>query len=497
MDDVCDVTARWMFLRALQASRLFTDRQLDDLLALYPEASTEELRRRLLNAELITPYQLQKIDDRQTDGLVVGPYQILRELGKGGFGQVYLARHALMGRTVALKTLGDQWANEPAGREYFLREVVGGTRLAHPHIAMPYDAGEVAGRLYLAIEYVDGPTLDGYVTARGPLPAGELVALLAQTADALGHASERGVIHRDLKPANVLLAPRTPPPGGDGVPWAVKVIDFGLARVHQPEHVPVGTILCDAGAVVGTPSFMPPEQIGDVHAVDVRSDLYALGGTVYFAATGRLPFAGRSTQHIIDQVLTGKPVPLDQLRPELPLWLVRAVERLMERDPADRFQTPGELLVALRPVPPAPPPLPEPSGWFVPPTLSDLQDAASVGCPPASTTEVELTAEPAEDFAPWWREWHRLVGRLAEGREADLTDREYKLLQRTLLKAIRGATAGPAVECRPGLTAAVEPWVSLRALTALDRRTLGDVWAECRRLDAAVGRRRSWVWGSS
>ena len=489
--DVCDVTARWMFLQALRASRLFTDQQVQDLLAIYPEASTAELKRRLADAELLTPYQLRKIADRQTEGLVIGPYHILRELGQGGFGQVYLARHSLMGRTVALKTLGEQWAAEPVGREYFLREVVGGTRLAHPHIALSYDAGDHEGRLYLAIEYVDGPTLDGYVTARGPLGPAELAAVLAQTAAALGYASGQGVIHRDLKPANVLLGPRTPPPGGDGVPFAVKVIDFGLARFHDHDALPVGTIMCEAGAVVGTPSYMAPEQVGDVHNVDVRTDLYALGGTAYFAATGRVPFAGRSTHHIIQAVLHGAPVPLDQLRPDLPLWLVEVIERLMARDPADRYQTADELIAAVTRTPAEP--LPPPPAAYDPPPLPD---SASVAVPPPADTEVVLTATEVEDFAPWWQEWHRQVGRLAANQPADLTDPEYRSLQRTLLRAVRGATTGPAAAHRPRLLGTVEPWVSLKALTALDRRTLGDVWAECQKVDAAVagGKRSKLKW---
>ncbi len=478
--DVCDVTARWLFLQALRASRLFTDRQLDDLLGLYPEASVGQLKQRLADADLLTPYQLQKIADRQTDGLVLGPYHVLRELGKGGFGLVYLARHALMGRTVALKTLSEQWATDPVGREYFLREVVGGTRLAHPNIALSYDAGDHDGRMYLAIEYVDGPTLDGYVTAGGPLGPAELAAILSQTAAALGYASGQGVIHRDLKPANVLLGPRTPPPGGDGVPFAIKVIDFGLARFQDHDRLPVGTIVCDAGAVVGTPSYMAPEQVGDVHNVDVRTDLYALGGTADFAATGRVPFAGRSTHHIIQAVLHGAPIPLDQLRPDLPLWLVEVIGRLMARDPAARYQTADELIAALArtPAEPAPPP-----ADYDPP----LPDSASVAIPPAADTEVVLTATAVEDFAPWWQEWHRQVGRLAANQPADLTDPEYRSLQRTLLRAVRGATSGPAADHRPRLLGTVEPWVSLKPLTALDRRTLGDVWAACQKLDAAVG----------
>ncbi len=506
--DVCDVADRWMFLRALKASRLVADRQVEAFTDRHPAASLSELKARLVEVGILTAYQVQRVADRRTDGLVLGQYHIQAELGRGGFGQVYLARHALMGRSVALKVIGEQWSREPSGREYFLREVAGSTHLAHPNIALPYDAGECDGRLYLAMEYVDGPTLDAYVSARGLLDALGVAAVLAQTADALRHAHARGVVHRDLKPANLLLASRPDAAGdGDRAPFTVKVIDFGLARFFGHDRGPVGTIMCEAGAVVGTPAYMSPEQAGDVHQTDIRSDLYSLGCTAYFAVTGRIPFGGRTTAQVIDEVLNGSAVPVEQHRPDLPPWVAAVIRRLMARQPDDRYQTPDELLQALAAArdaatpPPARPECaatPEPIRHS-PITLFDAFSLLPAATPPDPTEIVAPSdTESVGDFAMWWHEWYRQVQRLAAGRSPDLPDNEYRVLQRTLLRAIRGATDGPVADRRPQLVAVVEPWVSLKTLTALDRRTLADVWAECRRLNGGVhaggGRRTLLRW---
>jgi eukaryotic-like serine/threonine-protein kinase len=272
-----DTINAWLFFRSLKASKLLPP---GDVAALERQATDESLATvwdRIRRDGLLTEYQFARVASGNPEGLVYGQYHVLGELGRGGCGTVYRAKHPLMDRTVALKVIAPELSNDSVVRDLFLREVLATTRLSHPHIAAAYHADVSDGNTFLVMEYVDGPTLHTYVTAGGPLPVPLACSVLYQTCQALQHAHEAGLIHRDIKPANILLSSGGPlVPAGDPTAVVVKVIDFGLAG-HRAGKGVLATIHNPDKQAIGTPAFIAPEQIDDVHAADARADIYSLG----------------------------------------------------------------------------------------------------------------------------------------------------------------------------------------------------------------------------
>ncbi|HUR54551.1 MAG TPA: serine/threonine-protein kinase, partial [Gemmataceae bacterium] len=263
-------------------------------------------------------------------------YEVLRELGRGGMGVVYLARNRLMSRLEALKIM-----TGPQRVELFLREIQAAGRLAHPNVAAAYSAVKVGGGLVLAMEYVEGRDLQRQVDARGPLSVAYACECVRQAALGLQHAFDRGIVHRDIKPGN-LIATRT---AGAVV---VKLLDFGVAGVvgEGAEELPLGT-----------PAFAAPEQILDPALADARSDIYALGGTLYFLLTGDHPFPAETSTEVIRRHRHEPPRELSAARPDVPPALAAVVARMLAKDPADRFRSATEVAAALAPFadPQAPP----------------------------------------------------------------------------------------------------------------------------------------------
>jgi len=312
---------------------------------------------------------INRLQPDDTQPLTLGQYRVLDELGRGGMGQVYKALHTIMGREVALKVISPELVSDPIAVEWFLREVRASTQLNHPNIVMAYDANEADGLYFLVMEYVHGMTLDALVKQRGPLPIAYACALIRQAALGLQHAHEKGMVHRDVKPSN-LLVPYPPTPalphqgggsnnapsplvgegGGGGADVLVKILDFGLARLHGKTKGDTIALRGEAG-VLGTPDYIAPEQSRDIHAADIRSDLYSLGCVFYFILTGRVPFPGDNALEKLIKHLMEKPEPLEKIRPDVPPELTTIVRRLMAKDPADRYQTPAELVRELEKVP--------------------------------------------------------------------------------------------------------------------------------------------------
>ncbi len=272
-------------------------------------------------------------------------YRPLRQLGQGGMGEVWLAEHKLMGRTVAVKVIRPEVLNRAGAAERFRREVQSAARLHHPNIVTAFDADQTGDAPLLAMEYVEGTNVADEVRRRGPLPVAEACALIRQTALGLQHAHDRGLVHRDLKPHNLM---RT----ADGT---VKILDFGLAVLH--EAGPGQGNLTGANVVVGTPDYIAPEQAEDSRAADRRSDIYSLGCTLYHLLTGRVPFPEESVLKKLDAHRTRQPEPVRKVRPDVPEELARVVARMMARRPADRFASAAEVARALEPFtkPAAPP----------------------------------------------------------------------------------------------------------------------------------------------
>ncbi|MGH7172066.1 MAG: serine/threonine-protein kinase, partial [Gemmataceae bacterium] len=258
----------------------------------------------------------------------VGPYVLLERLGGGGMGHVYKAQHRLMKRMVAVKLLGRlrRGGDDGAVLNRFRREVEAAGRLRHPSIVTAFDAGAWRGRLYLAMEYIEGIDLERFVEDTGPLSVDLACEIVRQTAEALHHAHERGLVHRDIKPSNLMLAP----PG-----VTVKMLDLGLAQLTRASssrinEEPLEVELC------GTPDFMAPEWGRAPRSADVRGDLYSLGCTFYFLLTGQVPYPGGSwTEKLLRHSLDA-PAPLRQLRPGVPAAVAAIVERLMAREVENR-----------------------------------------------------------------------------------------------------------------------------------------------------------------
>jgi WD40 repeat protein/predicted Ser/Thr protein kinase len=261
-----------------------------------------------------------------------GDYELIRELARGGMGVVYLARQVNLKRTVALKMiLAGRLASEADVRRFCL-EAEAAAALEHPGIVPIYEIGRHDGHHFFSMGYVDGPSLARAV-ASGPLPHRAAAALVQQVAEAVQYAHERGVIHRDLKPANVLLDAKARP----------RVTDFGLAK-----RLESGDGLTASGQVMGTPSYMPPEQAaGRGGEVGPRADIYALGAILYCTITGRPPFQAASAIDTLRQVLEREPVSPRQLNGDVPRDLETICLKALQKDPSRRYATAGDLAADL------------------------------------------------------------------------------------------------------------------------------------------------------
>ncbi len=298
----------------------------------------ELLVRHLVRAGLLSRFQAQKIRQGVTRGLVLGPFQILAPIGKGGLSTVYLARDERNRQLAALKILSARKAEEGERMlARFRREMELGPRLAHPHIARPLEAGEIGNVCYIAMEFVTGGSLHRLVKRGGPLPVRRAARLLAETASALEHAHAQGLVHRDLKPANI----------GVTVEGHAKVLDFGLAMT--PGEQADVHIIGGRGYAVGTMDYIAPEQATNPATIDERADLYSLGCSLYFALAGRAPFPGGTKLDKIRRHRFVDPPALGLLVPELPPAFEMIVNRLMAKRPEHRYQTAAEVRRVLSP----------------------------------------------------------------------------------------------------------------------------------------------------
>jgi tRNA A-37 threonylcarbamoyl transferase component Bud32 len=265
-------------------------------------------------------------------GDLIGGCVIEAFIAEGGMGSVYRARKELLDRTVAVKVLHPRFAEEKDLLARFLREAKLASTLEHPNLIRFFDVGEEGGRYFITMEYVEGRDLRAILDAEGPFPVGRALSVIRQVADGLAYAHERGIIHRDIKPANIMMAR-----SGD-----VKITDLGLAR-------PLGedSEVTFAGQILGTPVYMSPEQCRG-EAADVRSDLYALGATLYTLLSGRKPFQGKTPAILIHQVVHEAPPPLRELIPEIPEGVAALVQRLMAKHPVARYQTAQEVADAIK-----------------------------------------------------------------------------------------------------------------------------------------------------
>ena len=255
----------------------------------------------------------------------------MRRLGSGAMADVYLAEQTSLGRQVAVKVLRSGTARHTAAVERFEQEARAAASLVHGHIVQIHEVACIDGVHFLAEEYVAGPSLKAWLKARGPLDARQALWVLRQVGSALARSAEQGIVHRDIKPENLLLT----------LAGEVKVADFGLARVLS-ENLD----LTQDGMTLGTPLYMSPEQ-GEGRTVDARSDLYSLGATVYHLLAGRPPYSAPSAVAVVMAHIKEPLVPLATVRPDLPAGLCEIIDRLLAKDPEQRFESPQSLLQAV------------------------------------------------------------------------------------------------------------------------------------------------------
>lgn len=300
--------------------------------------SAEDLGKLLVKHKKVTRLQAQLVYQGKGKQLLLGNYLILKKIGAGGMGDVYLAEHRRMKRQVALKTLPAAMTKDAQSIQRFQREVQAAAKLTHPNIVAAYDADEANGTHYFVMEYVKGIDLSAVVKKQGVLKVDVAVDYILQAATGLEYAHEEGIIHRDIKPANLLLDKK----------GTIKILDMGLARIEDEAHEIPATQLTQDGSVMGTVDYMAPEQAKDTHTADARSDIYSLGCSLYYLLTGESVYSGstmvnRIMAHQNDPIpsLTGKHILISKD--------VDAVfQKMVAKKPEDRFQSMQEVIRAIK-----------------------------------------------------------------------------------------------------------------------------------------------------
>jgi serine/threonine protein kinase/Leucine-rich repeat (LRR) protein len=297
----------------------------------------EELAKALVDKKKLTHYQLEQLRKGKGGSLVLGNYVIMEKIGAGGMGVVFKARHRRMKRDVAVKVLPEAMTRSSEALARFHREVEMAAKLHHPNIASAFDADEAEGLHFLVMEYVDGPDLSRYVKEYGPLPLRYAVALGIQAAHGLKQAHDLGVIHRDVKPGNLLVNQK----------GTLKILDMGLAHVLAADEGPAATELTQSGRVMGTVDYMAPEQAKDAKRADHRADVYSLGCTLYYLATGKaLSPKGSITEKLLWHQNEEKP-PLSASCPSSTEKLDAVVAQMLAKDADQRQQSMEEVGVQL------------------------------------------------------------------------------------------------------------------------------------------------------
>jgi eukaryotic-like serine/threonine-protein kinase len=291
----------------------------------------------LVQAALLTNYQAEQLVQGRWRRFTVGKYRVLERLGSGGMGSVFLCEHVLMRRRVAVKVLPTAKAADPSSLERFYREARAVAAVDHPNIVHAYDIDKDESLHFIVMEYVEGPSLQEMVRRSGPIGFERACNYISQAAQGLDHACRAGLVHRDIKPGNILVD-RT------GV---VKVLDMGLARFFNDED-DLLTRKYDEN-VLGTADYLAPEQADDSHTVDVRADIYSLGGTFYFLLTGKTPFGEGTVPQKLMWHRTRQPKPVSSFRGDVPAEVQAVLDKMMAKEPEQRYQSPGEISEALAP----------------------------------------------------------------------------------------------------------------------------------------------------
>jgi serine/threonine-protein kinase len=385
-------------VKVLRVSGILSDRQCDEIRARVLSGDlpfdAEELAQRLIRDQVLTGYQASRLLKNKPHGMALGKYVLLDKIGSGSMGRVYLARHQLMNRQVAIKIVAPEISSNKRVVARFQREMKLVGRLDHPNVVRAFDADRLGDALYIVMEYVPGKSLGQLMKQRGRLPATAVARQAAQAALGLGHAHAQGVVHRDVKPSNILV-------GEDG---RVRVLDLGLGVLLESDAE--GSFATADNIAVGTIDYMSPEQAMG-RQVDGRSDLYSLGCTMYHVISGQRPFPADSDVERLGKRLNSTPVPLADKVPGLPPGLSEVMDRLIAIKPQDRFHTAEEAAEALERVGTL---APSRSSANVPASVQGLSAAAAPTAPPVVKVVEKFVEVPVEpDYPTWFRPLARLA----------------------------------------------------------------------------------------
>ncbi|MBP3960515.1 SUMF1/EgtB/PvdO family nonheme iron enzyme [Gemmata sp. G18] len=387
MSSAADATAS--FYQNLQASRLLTEAQLRELWGwiAYTKPDVQGVAKELHRRSWLTPYQIRETAKGRAAALkIASRYLLLDILGEGGMGRVYKVQDARMGRTVALKVIRKEKLAQGIAQGRFYQEIQALSAMDHPNVVKVYDAEEVDGNHFYVMELIDGTDLTKIVRESGALSVPDACDVIRQAALGLEHAFERGLVHRDIKPSNIIV----PRAGG-----AVKLVDLGLARLMEQPGGEEASRITQEGFVIGTPDFLAPEQARNPMAVDIRADIYALGGTLYFALTGKAPFDGATPTEKLLKHCTDPAPRLLLSRPDAPAQIEQIILWCMAKGAEERPQTPLQLALALQPFcpPPAPGGSRSGSGYYPIPTVAPLPV-------PVPQSAYAAPAAPAVSYPP-------------------------------------------------------------------------------------------------
>lgn len=329
------------FLKLLERSGIVGDEELKQQLeALKQKADgrsvkTSELAEHLVESGLITNWHTEKILAGKYKGFFLGKYKLLRHLGSGGMSSVYLAQHRISEQLRAIKVLPRKKVSDKSYLDRFYLEARAAASLNHPNVVRIYDICNENDTHYMVMEYVQGEDLYELVTANGVPGIEDVINYVAQAAEGLAHAHQRDLIHRDIKPANLLKTEQDD----------VKILDLGLALVSQEEGESL-TVLHNE-KVMGTADYLSPEQAVNSHDVDNRADIYSLGCTLYYLLAGHPPFPKGSLAQRIAMHQSKEPADVRENRPDCPDSLALVCQKMMKKDPDERYQSCAEIKTAL------------------------------------------------------------------------------------------------------------------------------------------------------
>ena len=405
VESLCNQVARNRLL-APDAVRALRQRWRDEA-----KATADDARRFgkwLIANHYLTDFQFGLLTRGFADLLFVGDYKLLDRIGQGRMAGVYKAVHA-SGQVVAVKVLPPSKAKHPALLARFQREARLALRLKHPNVVRTFQVGTTKGELhYLVMEYLDGETLDDVLARRKRLPVHEAGHVLLQALCGLQYLDEEGMVHRDLKPANLMLVPaQASDRPGSVLTQTLKILDIGLGRALFDEGEPGGDDvgeLTSAGTLLGTPSYMAPEQARNAHTADIRSDLYSLGCVFYEMLTRQVPFPDTSMMRQMVRHATEPPRPVRELNPAVPAEFQAVFDALLAKDPAQRYATANQAARALKALLPQlrePPPQPEPApqtktylAWLETTTRDEAEGPTTSPTTPSVRSPVPQPANP-------------------------------------------------------------------------------------------------------